>query len=536
MLDRERVLPHLLARRAAEAPDAPCIRDVGGPGLSAGEVHEGLLRWAGALRRLGVGAGDTVLTLQPHVLDGYLGWLGAGWLRAIEVPVNTAYRGHMLRYLLENSGARVAVVARPFLGRLAEVWPDLERPPVVVVPDAEGPFPELPAEAVDRSAFFDGCGRADDLPGPEYRDVAAMIYTSGTTGPSKGVPVTWVSLHEILGILPKDVVPEGCSYYSVYSGFHIAGKAAFYAAQGLGRRLVFRDQFSVSSYWDDVRAFDCSFGGLVGSMASLLMQQPERPDDADQPLRGVIMAPLIPDLDGFRRRFGVRVCTAYGMTEIAYPFASGWDLANDRSCGRLRSGPPGYEVRVVDENDEPVPPGVVGELVVRTRDPWILHAGYFGMPEKTAEAWRNGWYHTGDAFRCDEDGNYYFADRIKDAIRRRGENISSFEVESHVNAHPAVLESAAIGVPSEHAEDEVKVSVVLKPGRTLEPHALIEFLIPRTPRFMIPRYVEIVAALPKTDATQRTQKYKLRQGALNPATWDREAAGVELPRDPARAG
>jgi crotonobetaine/carnitine-CoA ligase len=536
MLDRKLVLPHLLARRAASDPRGTCIQDVRGPALSFGEVWNGLLRWAGALRRQGVGAGDTVLTFLPHRLEAYLAWLGISWLRAIEVPVNTAYRGALLRYLIANSRARVLVVSELFLDRLAEIAPELdgERERVVVVPDASGPLPPLPFPAFDGGAFLDGAPGADDLPGPEYRDVAAMIYTSGTTGPSKGVLVTWASLYELVGVLPPDVVPEGQSYYSVYSGFHIAGKAAFYTSQALRRRLVFRDAFSASSYWDDTRRFNCAFGGLVASMASLLLQQPERPDDADNPMRGVIMAPLIPRLEEFKQRFGVRVCTAYGMTEIAYPFASGWQLANGTSVGRLRQGPPGYQVKVVDENDEDVGPGRVGELIVRTDAPWIITPGYFGMPERNAEAWRNGWFHTGDGFSYDADGNFYFADRIKDAIRRRGENISSFEVESGVNAHPAVLESAAIGVPSEHGEDEVKVLLVLKPGAALEPRALIEFLIPRMPRFMIPRYVEIVSELPKTEATQRTQKYRLRERAPSERTWDREAAGVRLPADRAR--
>jgi crotonobetaine/carnitine-CoA ligase len=529
MLEHDRVLPHLLGRRPARAP---ALQDVRGPALAAGEVRAGLLRWAGMLRGLGVTAGDTVVNFQPHRLDSYLSWLGIAWLRAVEVPVNTGYRARMLQYLIENSLARVLIVAETFLDRLVEVAPQLGGNRVLVVPDATGPLPALPFPVLDGRALLEAAEPADDLAGPEASDVSSMIYTSGTTGPSKGVGVTWASLAEILGILPPDVVPEGQSYYSIYAGFHIAGKAAFYVSQLLDRRLVFRDVFSVNHYWDDVRRFGCAFGGLVGGMASLLLAQPEKPDDADNPMRGVIMAPLIPDLERFRRRFDVRVCTAYGMTEIAYPFASGWELANPTSCGRLRSGPPGYQVRVVDERDRDVGPDRIGELIVRTEEPHIITPGYFGMPEKSAEIWRGGWFHTGDGFRHDREGNFYFADRIKDAIRRRGENISSFEVEAGVNEHPAVLESAAIGVPSEHSEDEVKVIVVLRPGAALDPKELIEFLAPRMPRFMIPRYVEIAVALPKTDATQRTRKHELRASALNDRTWDREAAGLELPRDP----
>jgi crotonobetaine/carnitine-CoA ligase len=437
----------------------------------------------------------------------------------------------MLRYLIENSRARVLILAEEFLPRLAEVAGELDGDRVVVVPDLSGQPPALPFEVLDGRALLAAARPADDLPGPGPLDTSSMIYTSGTTGASKGVPVTWASLHQIVGILPPDVVPDGQSYYSVYSGFHIAGKAAFYAAQVLGRRLVFRDVFSVNHYWDDVRRFDVAFGGLVGGMASLLLAQPEKPDDARNPMRGVIMAPLIPDLERFRRRFDVRVCTGYGMTEIAYPFASGWDLANATSCGRLRTGYPGYSVRVVDAEDRDVAPGEIGELIVRAEAPGIIMPGYFGMPERNAELWRGGWFHTGDGFRRDAEGNFYFADRIKDAIRRRGENISSFEVEACVNEHPAVLESAAIGVPSEHSEDEVKVVIVPRPGVALEPEELIRFLIPRMPRFMIPRYVEIVPDLPKTEATQRTRKHELRANALNARTWDREAAGLELPKN-----
>ena len=165
---------------------------------------------------------------------------------------------------------------------------------------------------------------------------------------------------------------------------------------------------------------------------------------------------------------------------------------------------------------------------MRAREPWVINRGYHGMPEATAAAWRNGWFHTGDAFTVDDDGNYYFVDRIKDAIRRRGENISSFEVEALVNQHPDVVESAALAVPSEYSEDEVKVCVVLSDGAAVTHEELIEFLVPRMPKFMVPRYVEFVDELPKTEGTLRTRKFELRDAALNDATWDREAAGIRV--------
>jgi crotonobetaine/carnitine-CoA ligase len=266
-------------------------------------------------------------------------------------------------------------------------------------------------------------------------------------------------------------------------------------------------------------------------MASFLMAMPAQPDDADNPLQNVSMGPLVAEVEEFKRRFGVQVSTGYGMTEIGVPMASdGWNLANGTSCGRVRTGYPGYEVRVVDELERPLGPGEVGELLVRTAEPFTMNAGYFNMPAATAHAWRNGWFHTGDAFKYDEDGNYYFVDRIKDAIRRRGENISSFEVEAYVSKHPAVAECAAVAVPSEHSEDEVKVVIVPAPDASFDPGELIEFLVPTMPRFMIPRYVEVVDALPKTP-TMRVRKVELRAaGTVNENTWDREAAGIQLPK------
>jgi crotonobetaine/carnitine-CoA ligase len=294
-------------------------------------------------------------------------------------------------------------------------------------------------------------------------------------------------------------------------------------------QVVIRDAFKTTEFWSDIRKFGCTGTLLVGAMANFLYRQEPRPDDADNPLRYVVMAPVIPEVDDFKRRFGCDVVTAYSMTELSVPIVS-WERevngVNYRSCGRVR---PGVHVRVVDDHDYPVGPGVIGELVVRSDEPWALSPTYWRMPEKTVEAWRNGWFHTGDAFRYDENGDFFFMDRIKDAIRRRGENISSFEVEAAVNSYQDVLESAAVAVPSEWSEDEVKVAVVPKPGRSIDPAKLIEFLIPRMPRFALPRYIEIVETLPKTP-TERVQKAIIREAGVSAQTWDREKAAIESPK------
>ena len=533
MVDRSNLLPQRLQELAERTPDALAMVDVGGRRRSYRELHEQVTRWARGYARLGVVAGDMVFTMVPNSFECYDVWLGVAWLRAIEVPVNTMYRGHMLAYALNDSEAKVAVISERYLDRLAQVAGELVHLKRLIVPDASGPLPDLPFDIQTGEEFLREGDAIDLGDGPGDYDIAAMIYTSGTTGPSKGVLVPWAELYQfVVSLNPADSLAPGRGYYSTFPACHVGGKSMLYFTGDRQAYLVIRETFSVTEFWNDIREYDCQAAGILGPVAALLMLAPPEPDDAQTPLESVFMGPLISDVEEFKSRFGVRVGTGYGMTEVGVPLTSdAFNLANGRSCGRVRTGPPGYEVRIVNEHDEPVPVGTVGEFIVRSAEPWVINAGYWKMPEKTAAAWRNGWFHTGDAFREDEDGNFYFVDRMKDALRRRGENISSFEVEAGVNSHPAVQESAVIGVPSDLGEEDVKAIVVLLPSQTLEPRELIEFLIPRMPRFMIPRYIEIAKALPKTDVTFRTQKVKLRENALNEQTWDREKAGISLPRD-----
>lgn len=528
MIDRALVLPHVVARLAESEPDAIAMQDVDGRSITRGELHETNLRWAGAYRRLGIEPGEHVVTMLPNSFEAFFAWMGLTWLPAVEVPINNMYRGQMLRYLVDNSDSQVVVISERFVPQLAEVIGDIPKVHTVVVPDA-ATAPDLGRTVLTGEEFFAGAEPARDLDGPEPWDTAAIIYTSGTTGPSKGVLMPWGTLLAFTTIIPSDFVEPGEGFYAMYPAFHVSGKAMLYQSCNLRARMVIREQFSIEHFWSDMRAHDIAGAGLIGAMAPFLLMQPEKPDDADTPLRHVMMGPLVPEVEEFKRRFGVEVGTGYGMTEIGAPFVSdGYALANTASCGRLHRGWAGYDVRIVDEHDQPIGIDEVGELIVRTDEPWVLNSGYYGMPDATATAWRNGWFHTGDAFRYDAEGNYYFADRIKDAIRRRGENISSFEVEALVNQHPHVAESAAIGVPSEYTEDEVKVCVVLVAGVELGAEELVTWLAPRMPKFMVPRYVEFVDGLPKTDATFRTQKVKLRADALNANTWDREKAGLKI--------
>lgn len=521
-------VPERLRRWAAEHPDRPFVVEADGRTATYGEFHHESLVWASALRSLGLGAGDNVVTMVRPSVTAYASWLGMCWLKAVDVGCNTDYQGSMLAYLVNQSRSRVAVVDPAFLPRLVAIAadvPGLEA--VVVLGEAGDAVGSTPFRVVTAADLLAGVEPAHDLEPPDVWDIAMMTYTSGTTGSSKGVLISWTQIHEgCLGLIPPDDLDETDAFYSPFPMFHSSGRAALCLMSLHGGRFVIRDQFSASHYWDDIRRHGCTTTGLVGAMTAFLWSQPPSPDDADNPLKRAVMFPVVPFFRDFEARFGLKLTTCYAMTEIGPAVSAGWDITDPASCGTVRDG---YEVRLVDEHDFEVPVGEVGEMIVRHRDPWVLNQGYFDMPEKTAAAWRNGWFHTGDAFRRDEQGRLYFVDRIKDAIRRRGENISSFEIEALVNAHPGVLESAAVPVPSEWGEDEVKVCVV-RSDPSLTEEQLVRDLSSTMPRFMVPRYVELTDGLPKTEATQRVKKNLLREDPLNDRTWDREAAGVLVPK------
>lgn len=519
------VLPTLLASRAASHPDRPFVVDAETGGQwTYGQADEDARRWSRALRRAGITADDTVVTMVPPCTEAVAAWLGAARLRAIEVPVNTAYVAGLLRYVIEDSRADLMIVHRVHLDTVLEAIAAAPTLTTIVVVGADGNLPPAPMDLV-RVEDFLGAAEGDDDPGgevPTARDIAAIIYTSGTTGPSKGVLVTWRQAElTATGIMPREMFDHSDAFYSGFPLFHMSGKGPLYACALVGARVVMRERFMTSVFWDDVRRHGATTTILLGAMANFLYQQPARPDDADTPLRDALFLPLIADLDGFRDRFGVTARTTFNMTETSCCILSDGDDLVDRSgCGRVR---PGFQARVVDGDDVEVGPGEVGELVLRGEEPWTLMAGYWHKPEATVDAWRNLWFHTGDAFTRDRDGNFFFVDRIKDAIRRRGENISSFEVESEVNGHPDVLESAAVAVDSDDGEDELKVVVVLHPGRTLRPADLAAFLGLRLARFMVPRYIEFCEALPKTP-TEKVKKAELRAAGITDRTWDRTAS------------
>jgi carnitine-CoA ligase len=281
-------------------------------------------------------------------------------------------------------------------------------------------------------------------------------------------------------------------------------------------RAVLRERFSTDAFWTDIEKHRCTATLLLGAMANFVYRHDVQPEST--PLRRVQMIPVIPEVEDFKKRHDVLVTTQWGMTEVCAPIvAVDYDVSIWQSCGRLRDG---FEARIVDEFDHEVADGEAGELVLRSDEPWHFASGYWGNPEATMQSWRNLWFHTGDMFRRDQQGNYYLVDRLKDSLRRRGENISSAEVEAAVLQHPDVLECAVVGVDSEWGEQEVMAFVVPKRSRTIDEAALDEFVAGRLAEFMRPRFIEIVDVLPKTP-TEKIRKGALRERGRGAGTWAR---------------
>jgi crotonobetaine/carnitine-CoA ligase len=518
---KDRTAARVLRDQAARAPERALLLTERGE-LSRAEVDRASNRLARGLRRAGVEEGDTVLLLLANTELYVLAWLALAKLGAIEVPLNTQSRGELLTHVIGASGAKVMLADSELLENATRIERDLA--PLETLIAVGGSQEHLLLARHTTVLSLEEVMDAEDSElgsDPAYGDVMALMYTSGTTGPAKGVLVTNAHAYEYanavrmaLGLTAQDI------YYAPLPLFHIAGQwAVVYASLMSEGCAVIRSKFSVSEYWSDVERSGASVSFLLGAMANFLYQQPPRAADAHNTLSRILMSPLVPELDRFRARFGVEVATAYGSTETGVPIVSDFGIRDPRQCGRARSG---WQVAIVDEDDELVAAGEAGEIVVRAPQPWLTMKGYFGDPWASAEAYRNCWLHTGDRAYTDADGNFYFVDRMSDAIRRRGENISSFEIEREVNAHPCVLESAAIGVPSEHTEEEVMIYAVAVAGQALDPRTLHEFLKERAPSYMVPRYIEVLDALPKTD-TGKIQKAALR-ALEKSAAWDAQAA------------
>ncbi|MDO9439053.1 AMP-binding protein [Hydrogenophaga sp.] len=518
-------LPQLVYQHARQTPGRPAIHSIGQGGATWAEVWERSCRWAGWLREAGVQPGDRVADLIHQSLEANYLWVGCGVAQAVEVSINHHFKGDWLHHALAISGARVVVTSQRYLEPLLEVIEGTGIDTVLVFDGLPVEPAAMPAgvRLISGSPLEQAPLHMDHAPAGAPHDLAAVLYTSGTTGASKAVQVPWFMLQQLCRTYTSYLKTAAPVYYFPYATYHLSGRVALYCAAISGGRAVVREVFSTSSFWDDVREHGCNWTILFSAPARFLANAPARDDDRDHPLELVVVNPLLPETDALRERFGFRVFTTYGMTEVGIVMRSSLEDAVSAKAGCCGKPEEGIEARVVDEHDYTVPPGQAGELVVRSRDPWRLTTGYQGAPEATAKVMRNGWFHTGDVFRVGEDGNFYYLDRSKDMIRRRGENISSVELESAVRTHPEVAEAAAVGIKSPLGDEDVLVAVVTRSGQPIDPVALRDHLQTRVPRYAVPRFVRTMRALPYTQSTERVQRHLIREEGVTADTWDGQA-------------
>lgn len=489
-------------------------------------------RFANAFIHFGIQKGDKVCLMLDNCLEHLYCWFGLAKMGAADVPINTGYRGKILEYIINNSEAKALVIDQAYIDRIQFLGPQLKKLSRVIVHVPSGAKKvdmALPLETSDLKDFLSFQNTPPSM-AIHYSDLATIIYTSGTTGPSKGVMMSHAQCYYFAKMVAEHIrlMPDDIDY-TCLPMFHANNRLmCTFPCLLAEAQVAFAPRFSLSQFWHDIDYFGATVFNGLGAMGPLLLSAPPWVDDADHGVRLAFFAPAPKPYKEFEKRFGLKVVTAYGMTEIDLPIISPLDQdMPEGSCGKPI---PGFRLRIVNEYDEEVPDGQVGEMVVRHLEPYTILSGYYNMAEKTMESYRNLWFHTGDAMFRDKNGWYYFVDRIKDSIRRRGENISSFEVESVINSHPAISECAVIAVKDPlFTEDEVKVCLVLKQGESLTPEELIQFCEPRMPYFHIPRYVEIMRALPKTP-TDKIRKAELREQGLGPNTWDREKAGIKIRR------
>ena len=522
-ITHRRVLHQVLKEKAAQFGNREFLR-FGEESFGFQDFDQATDRVAAGLQALGVAKGDKVAIIMSNRPEYLFLWFGLGKLGAVEVPVNTAHRGELLAYMLGQSGSRLVVVEDAFLDRLAPVLaglPDLEK---VVVLGQEGP-PSLEKPALDYAAMVDNQGSYDPVE-VLWSDPFAIVYTSGTTGPSKGsvMPHNYALFMGEICMDAAGYTSDDC-LYNALPLFH--GNAQFLSTMPAlmsGARMVLGKRFSASGFWGEVKKHGCTEFNYIGGILQILSKAEPKPGDADNPLRIMFGAGAPPDLyKPFEERFGVRLIEGYGMSEIGVPMLNTVRERKIGSCGKLL---PGYQVKLVDDEGLAVPPGQPGECLLRTLEPNCILREYHDMPAQTVEAWQD-LFHTGDYLIQDQDDYFHFVDRKKDAIRRRGENISSFEVEKGVRTHGAVMECAAVAVKSPMGEDEVMVCLTLKPDMELTPEELIAHCAEQMAYFMVPRYLRFMEILPKTP-TERVQKVLLRDQGVTADTWDREKEGFKL--------
>ncbi len=524
-------LATVLRTHATDTPDASCLL---APTENVEFTYAQALleaeRIAGSWDAAGAVRGDRVVIMALNSSRLVLSWWATAVGGTVQVPVNTNYEGEFLRHQLDVVNARWAVIDDAFAQRfvaLGDKARGIEKFWVIDNGQLDAALATLRDNGFAAAAWDElRSGEPLEAPAPRADELGAIFFTSGTTGPSKGVAMPHSQLYFFAqSVVSLTRLTADDRYLTTTPLFH--GNAQFMAvfpALVAGASAVIRPKFSASRWIDHVRDSGVTVTNFVGVMMDFAWKQAPRPDDLDNKLRCIYAAPIASTIvEEFKARYGIEAfVNAFGLTETSAPILSPYGVDIPPGAAGLQASD-WFDIRLVDpETDREVAVGEVGELVVRPIAPWTCSMGYYGMPEKTVEAWRNLWFHTGDALRKDQDGWFYFVDRYKDALRRRGENISSYEVEQVVLAHPAVVECAVIGVPAdvEAGEDEVLAAIVVR--EDVDPADLLAFCDGRIPAFARPRFVRVVGELPKTPS-EKVRKSVLRDEGITPDTFDATA-------------
>jgi len=532
----ERTMGRILAEKAERIPDKTFLLWEGRSWTYAA-LEQMTNRYANGLRALGIGHGDHVAVMLPNCPEFFWVCWGLGKIGAVAVPINTAAKGDMLRYFIDQSDASCVVVDDEWVARLAAIQPQLAKVGRYVYRGEQAPAAcgldasSAPVHALAELESTDASRPALDA--VSYDDVHLIMYTSGTTGPSKGVMCPHSQGHAVgraltidFGYRPDDVL------YTCLPLFH--GNAIWYtcyAALWADATIALAPRFSSTRFWDEIRASGATQFNTLGAMTNIIWQLPPGPHERDHKLRLCMTVPVPKEIyHEMQARYGVTLTSVFAMTEnfAMTRFTPDDPPSKAGSAGRTHGA---CELRIVDDDERDLPAGEVGEIWMRPLQPGAMMKGYYKMPDATAREFVHGWFKTGDRGRLDADGYLYFVDRKKEAIRRRGENISAYEVELILSRHPAILEVAAIPVASEMSEDDVMVYVVRKPGHALTHAEVVRFANEHMSYFMVPRFVEFTDALPKT-ASEKLEKYKLKQDAQarRDALWDREREGIVIKR------
>ena len=501
----------VLDRRAEQYPDR-VMMSIDGVDVTFEQMRLRCVAAAQVLVDLGVGPGEGVALFAGTCPEWVYFWLGAGRIGAVAAAVNTANKGDFLLHALRLSRAKVIVTDVERQSRVAELADHIHGLASIVVED--NPLDRGAATVTDHVG---GVG-----------DVGSLFFTSGTTGASKAVATTW---HYLFTTAATAAAAWGFgvgeALWTAMPLFHLSAAPAVLAPMLVGGTTVLASAFHPASVWDEVRA--CGAVGFVGAgaMVSMLWSQPADSRDAQLPLRFISAAPIAAGMyRDVEKRYSCRIVTMYGLTE-AFPIAVK-GIAEDGVPGTSGRPNPNFDVRIVDPDGAPLPNGTVGEIACRPRHPHVMSEGYLST-SGAGLAPHPQWFRTGDLGVLDSDQNLTYVDRVKDSLRRRGENISSVEVETVVMRHPAVLEAAVVGVPSDLGEDDILLFVTVQPGATLDYVELLDFCGDRMPYFCVPRYVEMVGELPKT-VIGRIRKDVLRARGVGPTAWDRESHGYVVSR------